>query len=53
MKTEEKLPADLQEKVDEVRLDNAGKPEHAHLTDKEVAADVNKINPDCNTLDRG
>ncbi len=53
MKKEEKLSAELREKVAEVRLDNEGKPENKEVTRKEVAAEVKKINPDCNGLDRG
>ena len=53
MKKEEKLSAELREKVAEVRLDNEGKPENQNVTRKEVAAEVKKINPDCNSLDRG
>ena len=53
MKKEEKLSAELREKVAEVRLDNEGKPENQKVTRKEVAEEVKKINPDCNSLDRG
>ena len=53
MKKEEKLSAELREKVAEVRLDNEGKPENQKVTRKEVAAEVKKINPYCTRLARG
>ena len=45
MKKEEKLSAELREKVAEVRLDNEGKPENQKVTRKEVAAEVKKDKP--------
>lgn len=39
---EEKLSAELREKVAEVRLDNEGKPENQKVTRKEVAAEVKR-----------
>ncbi len=53
MNEDNQLTADLREKVREVELDNQGKPENGEITDRELSADVKKINPDCNGLDRG
>ena len=53
MKKEEKLSAELREKVAEVSLVYEVNRENLKVTRKEVAAEVKKINPDCNSLDRG
>ena len=54
MKKEKKLPTGLEEKVKQVKLDNAdSKKSKKGVSECKVAQDTKMINPDMSTLDRG
>lgn len=53
MKTIEKVPSEIRERVEEVKTDNQGRPEEKEVTCKEIVEEVKRVNPDANTLDRG
>lgn len=53
MNTNDKLSPELEERIEEVLLDNKGKPENKKVSNKETCEATIRINPDKNTLDRG
>ena len=53
-KETEPMSQELRDKIRDVKTDNEGRPErHGDVTCQEVAEDVDRLNPDVNTLDRG
>lgn len=53
MKDNEKVPPQIRERIEEVKTDNAGRPQEGDVTCKEIVEEVKRVNPDANTLDRG
>ena len=53
-KETEPMSQELRDKIRDVKTDNEGRPERqGDVTCREVAEDVDRLNPDVNTLDRG
>ena len=50
----EPMSQEIKNRIRDVKTDNEGRPERrGDVTCQEVAEDVDRLNPDVNTLDRG
>ena len=49
----EPMSSELKNRIRDVKTDNEGRPDNGEVSCQKVAEDVDRLNPDVNTLDRG